>query len=54
VLSITASREAILVRKVAGETSGAFTLAAPGYQAVPPIDWVKTAEVRLPKIKPTP
>jgi len=54
VLSVTASRESILVRKVAGETSGTFTLAAPGYQAVPPIDWVKTAEVRLPKIKPTP
>ena len=54
VLSVTASREAIHVRKVAGKTGGPFTLAAPGYQAVPPIDWVKTAEVRLPKIKQTP
>ncbi|MFM8335016.1 MAG: hypothetical protein ACKODK_05610, partial [Opitutaceae bacterium] len=54
VLSVTASREAIHVRKVAGKTGGPFTLAAPGYQAVPPIDWVKTAEVRLPRIREIP
>ena len=54
VLSVTASRESILVRKVAGETGGTFTLAAPGYQAVPPIDWAKTTEVSLSGIREIP
>jgi len=54
VLSVTASRESILVRKVAGETSGPFTLTAPGYQAVPPIDWAKTTEEILSGIREIP
>jgi len=42
------------VRKVAGETSGPFTLTAPGYQAVPPIDWAKTTEEILSGIREIP
>ena len=47
VLAVSASAEEIVVRKISGETSGLFTLAAPGFKSVPPIDWARTTEVRL-------
>jgi hypothetical protein len=47
VLAVTASADAIVVRKISGESSGLFTIAAPGFKSVPPIDWARTSEVRL-------
>lgn len=47
ILSVTASNDAIVVRKVSGEPSGPFTILAPGFRALPPVDWSATPEVRL-------
>lgn len=47
VLSVTASREAIVLRKVSGNPDGPFTVTAPGYPPHVAIDWSQTAEVRL-------
>jgi hypothetical protein len=47
VLAVTASADAIVVRKISGESNGLFTIAAPGFKSVPPIDWARTSEVRL-------
>lgn len=47
VLGVTASRDAIVVRKISGETDGPFTVTAPGFKPLSAIDWAKTAEVRL-------
>ncbi|MEI6053207.1 MAG: glycosyl hydrolase family 65 protein, partial [Opitutaceae bacterium] len=47
VLAVTASPDTITVRKVSGETDGLFSIAAPGFTPVPPIDWARTMEVRL-------
>lgn len=49
VLAVTASRDAILVRKVEGAADGPFVVTAPGYAAQPAIDWAQTSEVRLPR-----
>jgi hypothetical protein len=47
VLAVTASADAIVVRKISGDSNGLFTIAAPGFKSVPPIDWARTSEVRL-------
>lgn len=47
ILSVTATADAITVRKVEGECGGLFTITAPGFQPHPPIDWAQTADVRL-------
>ena len=47
VLAVTASREAIVVRKISGTPDGLFTVDAPGFKSVPPIDWAQTEEVRF-------
>jgi hypothetical protein len=52
VLGVTASRDAIVVRKVEGESDGTpFVVNAPGYRVLPPIDWTKTAEVSLERVR---
>ena len=47
ILSVTATADAIFVRKVEGDSVGPFTITAPGFQPHPPIDWTRTADVRL-------
>ncbi len=47
VLAVTASRDTIVLRKVSGTPAGPFTVEAPGFQPVAPIDWAQTGEVRL-------
>jgi hypothetical protein len=47
VLSVTATSDEILVRKVSGSHDGRFTIMAPGFVAVEPIDWTQTFDVRL-------
>ena len=47
ILMVTASDDSILVRKLSGESSGLFTIDAPGFKPLPPIDWTQTSEVRF-------
>lgn len=47
VLAVTASRDAIVVKKVEGTRDVPFAIDAPGYAARPPIDWTRTDQVRL-------
>ena len=47
VLHVTASNEKIVVRKISGERSGKFTITAPGFKPVAPVDWTQVTEVQL-------
>ena len=47
VLLVTASADSILVQKLSGKHSGRFTIDAPGFKPLPPIDWTQTSEVRF-------
>ena len=47
VLGVTASNDAIILRKISGTTDGIFTVVAPGFRPVAPVDWSQTSEVRL-------
>ncbi|HTO02190.1 MAG TPA: hypothetical protein VL069_00750, partial [Opitutus sp.] len=47
VLLVTATDDSILVRKLSGEHAGLFTIDAPDFKPLPPIDWTQTPEVRL-------
>lgn len=49
VLSVTADRDSIVLKKISGVTATdeRFVVDAPGFKAVAPIDWAQTAEVRI-------
>ncbi len=47
VLAVTAGPDEIRVRKISGVPMGRFTIVAPGYQPLPPVDWNAVDEVRL-------
>ena len=47
VLLVTVTADQILVRKVSGAHDGRFSIEAPGFTPVPPVDWTTTSEVRL-------
>jgi hypothetical protein len=47
ILAVTASRDAIVVRKISGTADGPFSISAPRYHTSGPIDWARTTEVRM-------
>jgi hypothetical protein len=47
VLTITATKDSLLVRREGGASDRPFTITAPGFKPIAPVDWSKTTEVRL-------
>jgi hypothetical protein len=46
-LSVTASADAVVVRKRSGTAYSPFVIEAPGYRPIPPVDWSTTNEITL-------
>ncbi len=47
VLSVTATKDSVVIRKVSGATTAPFVVAAPGFKPLAAIDWAQMTEVKL-------